>query len=130
MPGPVADPLSAAVEDSRLLYAVLTLMSLFTNRKSSTSSTIQQPIKSAGEDDICPLPHPQLRTAFGSKSTGVRAWPSQGGFYSIYPAGIVELDFLDLDRFSEAPRSEDPTKEDALCQRMRAMGAEWFRHEE
>ncbi|KAL8854336.1 MAG: hypothetical protein Q9221_000822 [Calogaya cf. arnoldii] len=42
----------------------------------------------------------------------------------------LELDFLGLDRFSEALKPDDATDEDALCQRMRAMGAEWFRDEE
>ncbi|KAL8896656.1 MAG: hypothetical protein Q9207_007606 [Kuettlingeria erythrocarpa] len=112
------------------LCALLTLMFWMNDWKSPTSSGNHHPTESAEEDDTCPPVHPQLRTAFGSKSTTIRAWPSQGGFYSLHPAGVVELDFLGLDRFTEAPRSDDPTEEDALCQRMRAMGAEWFRHED
>ncbi|KAL8755719.1 MAG: hypothetical protein Q9184_004717 [Pyrenodesmia sp. 2 TL-2023] len=115
MPGQVTDPPSGSTIG---LEAVSEKFHVISNAT---------PLGSAGEDDTCLPPGSQLRTAFGSKSAGVRAWPSQGGFYSLYPA---EMDFLGLNRFSEAPRSDHPTEEDTLCQRMRAMGAQWFRHED
>lgn len=60
----------------------------------------------------------------------VRGFPSAGGIYLLQDAGLVELEFLFLDRFHETPRSNDAVEEDAFCQRMRAMGAQWFDSEE
>ncbi|KAL8678306.1 MAG: hypothetical protein Q9186_005326 [Xanthomendoza sp. 1 TL-2023] len=85
---------------------------------------------SDGEElDNCPVTTAKLRTAFGGRDTEIHGFPSTGGLYLLEVAGPVELDFLGLDRFRDALPSDDPVKEDAFCQRMRAMGAQWFENE-
>ena len=82
------------------------------------------------DDDTSPVPSPNLRTQFGPRTTVVRGFPSKGGIYLLRDAGPVELGFLSLNRFRESPRSQKPAEEDAFCQRMRGMGAQWFENEE
>jgi CheY-like chemotaxis protein len=55
----------------------------------------------------------------------VNGFPSKGGVYELY-CSPVELDFLGLDRFETALPSSDPAEEDALCAKMRLLGAEWW----
>ncbi|KAL8720265.1 MAG: hypothetical protein Q9181_007938 [Wetmoreana brouardii] len=81
------------------------------------------------EGDISPIPSPNLRTQFGGRATLVRGFPSKGGIYLLSIVGLVELDFLALDRFHETLPSTNPSEEDAFCNRMRAMGARWFEDE-
>ncbi|KAH8811546.1 hypothetical protein F5884DRAFT_854887 [Xylogone sp. PMI_703] len=74
--------------------------------------------------------YPNMRAYFGSEAGAyVRGWPSKGGVYIFSAADGVELDFLQLDRFNTTPRSYDPMEEDAHCDRMRKLGATWWRRE-
>lgn len=67
------------------------------------------------------------RVSFGDgPGASVRGWPSKGGFYSLGNCFVVELDFLGLDRFKPANRSQNRTDEEAHCRRMRQLGAEWW----
>ena len=73
---------------------------------------------------------PSTRTDFGGRGTSVRCWPSSGGVYVAGYVSGVELDFLGLSRFTVSPGSEDGAEEDAFCQRLRKIGAKWFKSEE
>ncbi|KAL9634921.1 MAG: hypothetical protein Q9204_002811 [Flavoplaca sp. TL-2023a] len=83
----------------------------------------------ANESNATPLPTPGIRAGFGPRMTPVRGFPSKGGYYLLEVADPVEMDFLGHDHFQEALRSINPTEEDALCHRMRALGARWFENE-
>ncbi|KAK1671226.1 hypothetical protein BDP55DRAFT_507629, partial [Colletotrichum godetiae] len=75
-------------------------------------------------------PEQKYRTSFGLRSgTVVRGWPSHGGIFFLNDCLGVDLEFLRLDRFEPALRSEDQAEEDAHCQRMRMLGAVWFESE-
>lgn len=117
---------------SIIIIVLLTISSLFiySNLSSRPEKSTNMASKS-DEDDTCPIPPPNLRTQFGSRATLVRGFPSTGGIYLLDSADPVELDFLALDRFHETPRSssDDPAAEDRFCQRMRAIGAQWFESE-
>ena len=71
-----------------------------------------------------------IRTAFGHHTTVAQGWPSTGGIYRITDADAVVLDFLQLDRFSETPRSESAEEEDAFCWRLCMIGARWWSSKE
>lgn len=67
------------------------------------------------------------RVSFGyGAGASVRGWPSKGGFYTLYPCFAVELDFLGLEHFQEANRTNDKAEEEAHCKRMRQLGATWW----
>ncbi|KAK4233130.1 CheY-like superfamily [Achaetomium macrosporum] len=69
---------------------------------------------------------PRLRVRFGSNAGAmVNGFPSKGGVYELY-CSPMELEFLGLDRFETALPSSDPAEEDALCAKMRLLGAEWW----
>ena len=90
-------------------------------------------VRSTGDSDddtTCLPPAPMVRTAFGHRTTVVQGWPSTGGIYKISDADAVVLDFLQLDRFNETPRSDDPEEEDAFCRRLSMIGARWWSSEE
>jgi hypothetical protein len=81
--------------------------------------------------DICgiPRPLPDLpRLAFGSgPGARVVAYPSKGGMDVLDALNGLDLDFLGLDRFKTVQRSQDPAEEDALCVKMRRLGAVWWK---
>ena len=91
--------------------------------------------KDSRGDSSCPPsitqdPSSNLRTVFGLGSGAfVRGFPSSGGIYILEDCDGVELDFLHLDRFTTANRSDDPTVEDKHCENMRRLGAKWWSHE-
>jgi hypothetical protein len=67
------------------------------------------------------------RAYFGTVAgASVRGWPSKGGMYTFSASDGVELEFLQLDRFNDTLRSQDPAEEGAHCDRMRKLGASWF----
>ncbi|KAL6859304.1 hypothetical protein J3F83DRAFT_749680 [Trichoderma novae-zelandiae] len=79
---------------------------------------------------------PELRVEFARGPGGfVRGWPSKGGLYALGPCLGVELEFLGLDRFHNTPRPSisDPTaaaeEEETHCNKMRQLGATWFKNE-
>ncbi|KAG7290150.1 hypothetical protein NEMBOFW57_000147 [Staphylotrichum longicolle] len=74
----------------------------------------------------CYPKEPVLRVSFGANAGGfVRGFPSEGGVYELY-CSATELDFLGLDRFETAQPSGDAAEEDALCAKLRLLGAEWW----
>ncbi|KAK1982282.1 hypothetical protein LZ30DRAFT_539212, partial [Colletotrichum cereale] len=62
--------------------------------------------------------------------TRVQGWPSKGGVYIIRDCIGLELDFLEVDRFKPALRSDDQAQEDVHCARMRQLGAEWWKSDQ
>ncbi|GFF32844.1 hypothetical protein IFM46972_03696 [Aspergillus udagawae] len=80
-------------------------------------------------------PEDRFWVAYGSgPGVKVLGYPSKGGIYVLRDCFGVELDFLGLDRFNdtERPSTLDPdwqAKEDAHCDRMRRLGATWWRSE-
>lgn len=73
----------------------------------------------------------QYRVSFDPRfGAVVRGWPSQGGFYTLFPCFAVELDFLGLDHFQTVKRSQNSTDEEALCKKLRQLGAEWWQSEQ
>ncbi|OHE91503.1 hypothetical protein CORC01_13199 [Colletotrichum orchidophilum] len=103
--------------------------------------TIKPPPGGYDDDEGCSLcsycrgymdetPEKHYRTSFGPRSgTVVRGWPSHGGLFFLGDCVGVDLDFLQLDRFEAALRSEDQAEEDAHCKRMRMLGAVWSESE-
>lgn len=74
----------------------------------------------------CYPEEPVLRVSFGANAGGfVRGFPSEGGVYELH-CSAIELDFLGLDRFETAQPSGDAAEEDALCAKLRLLGAEWW----
>ena len=111
------------------LLAVTALFFYFNYSTRSIFSAKDTIMDSDTDDDASAIPSPNLRTQFSSRTTLVRGFPSKGGIYLLQDAGPVELDFLSLDRFQETPRSDDPAEEDAFCQRLHEIGAQWFEDE-
>lgn len=75
-------------------------------------------------------PTPNLHTSFGVQSGAtVRGWPSTGGIYILESCDGVELEYLQLDRFSTSLRSKDSAEQDAHCAWMRNLGAVWWKSE-
>ncbi|KAL7802069.1 hypothetical protein V8C44DRAFT_345971 [Trichoderma aethiopicum] len=81
--------------------------------------------------------HPELRAEFALGPGGfVRGWPSKGGIYVLSHVFGVELEFLGLDRFNNTARPSIPDpaaaseEEEAHCNKMRQLGARWYKSEE
>ncbi|KAF5651740.1 hypothetical protein F25303_3944 [Fusarium sp. NRRL 25303] len=49
----------------------------------------------------------------------------KGGYYS-HLCSAAELEFLGIDRFKPANKSDEPEKEEAHCAKMRQLGAKWY----
>ncbi|KFY98508.1 hypothetical protein V500_01651 [Pseudogymnoascus sp. VKM F-4518 (FW-2643)] len=84
--------------------------------------------------DLPPSIEFRIKIASGPGAT-VTGWPSKGGIYALSSCLGVELDFLELDRFrnKERPSASDAdsnSDEEAHCNRMRQLGATWWRSEE
>lgn len=97
---------------------------------SSSASSIQErterPEKPSHPLTQCYPQELNLRVRFGTGAGGfVHGFPSTGGVYML-SCSAMELDFLSLDRFETALPSTDPAEEDALCAKMRLLGAEWW----
>ncbi|KAJ5888354.1 hypothetical protein N7495_008395 [Penicillium taxi] len=80
---------------------------------------------------------PQYWVYYHRLGARVRGWPSQGGLYELDIPSRVEPEFLQLDLFNNMlrPSPSDPewqAKENAHCDRMRRLGATWWKndHEE
>ena len=69
------------------------------------------------------------RTEFGRFGCTVYGYPSSGGAL-IKEADLVDMQFLQLDRFRPVQRSSDPIKEDDFFSRMRKVGATWWADEQ
>ncbi|KAF2743495.1 hypothetical protein M011DRAFT_377348, partial [Sporormia fimetaria CBS 119925] len=59
-------------------------------------------------------PEPGMRSQVLDHGSRVACWPSSGGVYIKY-ADVVDMLFLDLDRFHDTPRQFNQTAEDAFC---------------
>ncbi len=62
------------------------------------------------------------RTEFGRLGCTAYGYPSSGGVL-IKEVNLVDMQFLQLDRFSAAQRSSNMAQEDEFCARMRKIGA-------
>ena len=69
------------------------------------------------------------RTEFGRLGCTAYGYPSNGGVL-IKEVNLVDMQFLQLDRFSAAQRSFDMVQEDEFCARMRKIGAIWWADEQ
>ncbi|KAF5612861.1 uncharacterized protein FSUBG_1091 [Fusarium subglutinans] len=76
-----------------------------------------------GTFGVTSFPRCQFGGRFGGIATG---WPAKGGYYS-HLCSVAELEFLGLDRFKPANKSDEPDKEEAHCAKMRQPGAKWYR---
>ncbi|KAL7943678.1 hypothetical protein V8C42DRAFT_328164 [Trichoderma barbatum] len=85
------------------------------------------------EDDgfLPDLPQYRLSTTVMGRSC-FTCWPSKGGFYKLNDAGIVQRQFLGIDRRAhEILRPEVSAEvEDAFCNQLRKLGALWWEHED
>ncbi len=76
-------------------------------------------------DGSCPQKPPfdmNKRTSFGRSGCTAYGYPSGGGIL-IKVVNVVDMQFLQLDRFNAAQRSSNLVQEDELCARMRKIGA-------
>jgi hypothetical protein len=83
-------------------------------------------------DGSCPQNPPldrNKRTAFGRLGCTAYGYPSSGGVL-IKEVDVVDMEFLQLDRFSAAQRSSNMLQEDEFCIRMRNLGAIWWSKEQ
>jgi hypothetical protein len=71
-------------------------------------------------------PEPNARSTITKHGARVACWPSTGGIW-IKHANLLDMNFLDLDRFEDTPRQPDHAAEDEFCTRLRLVGADWWR---
>lgn len=85
---------------------MMNLINLLTRSTATNSST-------SFTETICTLHDPMkrpleaVRTKFSNGPTSVFAWPSYGGVFVHRSCYGVELDFLGLSRFEDAPTERD-----------------------
>lgn len=119
-----------------LSFFVVDSWFLLMNKNRVTAATtepdiLREPLCTLSDSFLDERDRVQYRIAFGSHSAAVvRGWPSKGGFYDLYPCFAVELDFLGLDHFQTANRSQNATDEEAHCKKLRQLGAKWWESEE
>ena len=77
-----------------------------------------------------PLLDTTKRTQFRRSGCTVYGYPSSGGILIKEEVNIVDMQFLQLDRFSAADRSWEIVQEDEFCARMRRIGATWWKKKE
>ena len=80
----------------------------------------------------CPQNPPldvKKRTQFNRLGCTVYGYPSSGGIL-IKEVDVVDMQFLQLDRFNAAQRSSNLIREDEFCARMRKIGAIWWADEQ
>jgi hypothetical protein len=69
------------------------------------------------------------RSYFDNAGYHIHGHPSSGGILIKHLAKIVGLEHLSLPRLANSQRSEDAKEEDEFCERMRRVGASWWKHE-
>ena len=69
------------------------------------------------------------RTEFGTLGATAYGYPSSGGVL-IKEVDLVDMLFLQLDRFNAAQRSKNTLEEDKFCALMRKIGASWWADEQ
>ncbi|KAH9230135.1 hypothetical protein K456DRAFT_55848 [Colletotrichum gloeosporioides 23] len=73
----------------------------------------------------------KVRSSFGlGPGVRVQGWPSKGSTYILRDCVRLELDFLEVDRFKPSRRSDDQEEEEAHCERMRKLGATWWKSDQ
>lgn len=83
-------------------------------------------------DGSCPQNPPldtTKRTKFDRQGCTAYCYPSSGGVLTKI-LDIVDMQFLQLDRFMPAQRSANVAHEDEFCARMRKVGATWWADEQ
>lgn len=98
------------------------------------ASCFQNPIVVMGDGLLgsCPqVPiNTQKRTEFGRQGCAAFGYPSRGGVLIKDPVDIVDMQYLQLERFKATQRSTNVLEEDAFCERMRRIGATWWPSEQ
>ena len=69
------------------------------------------------------------RTYFDSVGCHIHGHPNCGGILIKRAAKIVDLQYLSLPHLSSSERFQNATEEDEFCERMRRVGASWWKNE-
>jgi hypothetical protein len=69
-------------------------------------------------------PEPTTRSTPTPHGAKVACCPSSGGIW-IKHVNLLDMHFLDLNRFSKTPRQSDQRAEDAFCGRLAMLDADW-----
>lgn len=83
------------------------------------------------DEESCPVqtyPRITSRTSFNSGGCTIYGYPSTGGILVKDNATILDMKFLSLPRFDAVECSFDSAGEDAFCERLRRVGATWWRY--
>lgn len=70
-----------------------------------------------------------LRNYFDSDSCHIHRHPSSGGILIKRSANLVDLQYLSLSRVAAFKRALDDKEEDEFCERMKRIGASWWKDE-
>lgn len=70
------------------------------------------------------------RTTFGRVTATVFGWPSTGGVIVKDAANSVDLVFLGVDRLHASERAATAAEEDAFCEKLYLIGANWWEDED
>ncbi|OQO09201.1 hypothetical protein B0A48_06092 [Cryoendolithus antarcticus] len=73
-----------------------------------------------------PRPPPTFRSQFNMRGCRLQCYPSYGGLWT-KDADIVDMQYLNLPHAFDTERSMNATEEDAFCERLRRVGATWWR---
>jgi hypothetical protein len=73
-----------------------------------------------------PIPaEPVARSTLMLHGARVACWPSAGGVW-IKEADVVDMEFLDVDRFQDTPKQFNQALEDDFCTKLKMTGASWW----
>lgn len=89
---------------------------------------IKRPYRTVSEQACIDEFSTTIRTDFSSSVPHVRSFPSTGGIL-LLDFDIAVAEYLNLPRLKSVDRSTDAAQEDAFCNRMRLLGAEWWSSE-
>ncbi|KAK6430118.1 hypothetical protein LTR95_013728 [Oleoguttula sp. CCFEE 5521] len=76
-----------------------------------------------------PYSPPTFRSKFYRSGCTIHCYPSYGGYWT-KDADITDLPYLGLPWTHDTDRSGNATEEDAFCERLRRIGATWWRSED
>ena len=68
------------------------------------------------------------RVTFGYEGCYVVGYPSSGGILTKGSIDVVEALFLGINCFQSFPPTSDPAEEDDFCDKLRCIGAKWWRY--
>lgn len=86
-------------------------------------------MRCAPSPEYRPRPTP-IRSFFNFDGCHIHGHPSTGGILIKHSADLVDLHYLSLPRLTSTPRSSDAAEEDAFCERLRRVGASWWKDED